>query len=214
MFHTFFYEPIYNLIAIVLTYAPMHDIGITIVVVTFIVKGLLLPLNLSALRSQYLMKRLEPQMNKIKEMQKTNPQEASKKMMELYKMEKINPLSSLFVVIIQIPIFFALYFVFSKGLHFDSNSIYSFIHFPDTLHTMAFGLFDVTKKNIIVAILAGFSSYALARRQTESMVVKKDSNEESFQDQFMKSMRVQLLYVLPIIITVSASVLPSALALY
>lgn len=98
MFHTFFYEPIYNLIAIVLTYAPMHDIGITIVVVTFIVKGLLLPLNLSALRSQYLMKRLEPQMNKIKEMQKTNPQEASKKMMELYKMEKINPLDRKSVV--------------------------------------------------------------------------------------------------------------------
>ena len=90
MFHTLFYEPVYNLLVIVLTYIPLHDIGAAIVIVTLFVKGLLLPLNLSALRSQYLMKRLEPEMNKIKELQKTKPQEASQKMIELYKKEKIN----------------------------------------------------------------------------------------------------------------------------
>lgn len=216
MFHTLFYEPIYNLVVIVLNFVPLQDIGSAIVIVTILVKLLLLPLNLSALRSQYLMKRLEPQMNEIKEMQKTKPQEASRKMMELYKLEKINPLSSLFVVIIQIPIFFALYFVFSKGLHgVDPKSIYSFVTYPATLHTEAFGLFDVTEKNIVIAILAGLSSYVLARRQTESMEIpKKELHEESFQDHFMKSMKIQLLYVLPVIITVSAMTLPSALGLY
>jgi YidC/Oxa1 family membrane protein insertase len=176
MFHSLFYEPIYNLLVVTLTYVPLHDIGTAIVLVTCIVKGLLLPLNLSALRSQYIMKKLEPKMAEIKELQKTNPTEASKKMVELYKVEKINPFASLFVVIIQIPIFFALYFVFSKGLHPDPASIYSFVSFPETLHTEAFGLFDVTKKNIIVAILAGFSSYMLARRQTQAMVSKYSSS--------------------------------------
>lgn len=214
MFHTLFYEPIYNLIALVLTYVPLHDIGTTIVVVTLFVKLLLLPLNLSALRSQYLMKRIEPEMNKLKEEQKTNPQEASRKMMELYKREKINPFASLFTVILQIPVFFALYFVFSKGLHADPNSLYSFITFPETLHTRAFGLFDVAQKNIVVALLAGFSSYMLARRQTSTMVSTKEAHEETFQDQFMKSMKVQMLYILPLIVTFSAAVLPSALGLY
>ncbi len=214
MFHTIFYEPIYNLLAIVLTYTPLHDIGAAIVIVTCIVKGILLPLNLSALRSQYLMKKIEPQMAEIKELQKSNPQVASQKMVELYRKEKINPLSSLFVVIIQIPIFFALYFVFSKGLQADPTSIYSFVSFPETIHTNAFGLFDVTKKNVVIAILAGISSYVLARRQTASMVSSKKGSEETFQDQFMKSMKVQLLYVLPIIIAISAAVLPSALGLY
>jgi YidC/Oxa1 family membrane protein insertase len=214
MFHTLFYEPIYNLLVVVLTIVPLHDIGAAIVVVTCIVKGFLLPLNLSALRSQYLMKRLEPEMNKIKELQKTNPQEASKKMIELYKNEKVNPFASLFVVIIQIPIFFALYFVFSKGLHADASSLYSFVVFPETLHKVAFGLFDVTQKNIVIAILTGMSSYALARRQTMGMTSKKEAHEESFQDHFMKSMKIQLLYVLPVIIGVSAAVLPSALGLY
>lgn len=215
MFHTFFYEPVYNLLAFILTVVPMHDIGAAIVLVTCIVKGLLLPLNISALRSQYMMKKIEPEMNKIKELQKINPKEASQKMMELYKKEKINPFSSLFVILIQIPIFFALYFVFSEGIHNDISSLYSFVSFPENVHTLAFGLFDVSKKNIIVAILAGLSSYFLARRQTDTMVSsKKNEKDESFQDQFMKSMRIQMLYVLPVIIAVSAAALPSALALY
>lgn len=215
MFHTLFYEPIYNLLVLVLTYVPLHDIGTAIVIVTLIVKILLLPLNLSALRSQYIMKRIEGEMAKIKEDYKTSPQDASKKMMEIYRREKINPFASLFAILIQIPIFFALYFVFSKGLFADPESLYSFVHFPETLHTLAFGLFDVTQKNIVIAILAGLSSYMLARRQTASMIVqKKEGKEETFQDQFMKSMRVQLLYILPIIIGFSAAVLPSALGLY
>ena len=215
MFHTLFYEPTYNLIVLTLTYVPLHDIGATIVIVTLIVKMFLLPLNLSALKTQYMMKKVEPEMKRIKELQKTNPQKASKDMIDLYKKESINPFSSLFVMILQIPIFFALYFVFAKGLFNDPDSIYSFVSFPDTLHNIAFGLFDVTHKNIFVALLAGVSSYFLARRQTQSMVVDTSAKkEESFQDQFMKSMKIQLLYVLPVIITVSAAALPSALALY
>lgn len=214
MFHTIFYEPVYNLLVLVLTYVPLHDIGTAIVLVTVIVKALLLPINLSATRTQYLMKRVEGEMNELKEKHKENPQEASKKMMELYKREQINPFAGIFALILQIPILFALYIVFSKGLFADPNSLYSFIHFPETLHTLAFGLFDVKEKNIVIAVLAGVASYFLARRQTESMIPQNKGGEETFQDQFMRSMRIQLLYVLPVIITISASFLPSALGLY
>jgi YidC/Oxa1 family membrane protein insertase len=216
MFHTLFYEPVYNLIVVVLTIVPLHDIGTAIVIVTLIVKGILLPLNLSTLRTQYMMKKIEPEMKKIKDLQKKDPQAASKKMIELYRGEKINPFSSLFAMILQIPIFFALYFVFSKGLFNDPSSLYSFITFPNTLHTQAFGLFDVKERSIIIAVLAGVASFFLARRQTQTMVPEKSttSGEESFQDHFMKSMRLQMLYVLPFIVTVSGMFLPAALSLY
>jgi YidC/Oxa1 family membrane protein insertase len=218
MFHTFFYEPVYNLIVLVLTFVPLHDIGAAIVIVTLIVKTILLPFNMSALRTQYMMKKIEPEMNKIKELQKKNPQEASKKMIELYKKQKINPFSSLFAMILQIPIFIALYIVFSKGLFDDPKSIYSFVTFPETLHTVAFGIFDVTEKNVVIALLAGISSYFLAVRQTSMMGTSKDTKkegkDESFQEHFAKSMKIQLLYVLPVIIAVSAMALPSALGLY
>ncbi len=217
MFHTLFYEPVYNLLVVVLTFVPLHDIGAAIVIVTLIVKAILLPFNMSALRTQYMMKKIEPEMNKIKELQKTNPQEASKQMISLYRTQKINPFSSLFAMILQIPIFIALYIVFSKGLIDDPKSIYSFVTFPESLHTVAFGIFDVTEKNVVIALLAGISSYFLARRQTQTMDMGSAQNskdKESFQAHFMKSMKIQLLYVLPIIIAVSAMALPSALGLY
>lgn len=214
MFHTIFYEPIYNLVALMLQAVPMHDIGAAIIAVTLIVKGLLFPLNMSALRNQHVMKALEKELNAIKEEHKNNPQESSRRMMEVYKRENINPFASLLTILIQMPILIALYFVIAKGLHADPNSLYSFITFPTTLHTEAFGILDVTKKSLIVAILTGLSSYVLARRQTSSMDTTKKPNEETFQDHFMKSMKIQLLYVLPIIIGVSAYVLPAALGLY
>lgn len=215
MFHTIFYEPIYNLLAFVLTVVPMHDVGIAVIVVTLIVKGVLLPLNLSAIRGQYLIRRLEPEMKKIRELQKKEPQEASKQMMDLYRREKINPLSSLFVIIIQIPILFALYFAFSNGLKLDTNSIYSFVSFPEILHTKAFGLFDITQKNILIALLAGVSAYFLAKRQTQDMVInKKENEEETFQDHFARSMKVQITYVLPVLTFVFSMALPAALPLY
>lgn len=215
MFHTIFYEPIYNLLAVVLTFLPLHDIGGAIIVVTCIVKFILLPLNISALKSQYLMKRIEGEMKRMKEKYKDTPQEMSKHMMELYKKEGINPLSSLFSLIVQIPIVFALYFVFSKGMFNDPESLYSFVTFPETLHLMAFGLFDVTKRSIVIGILAGISSYMLAKRQADSMTISnKPPHEETFQDQFAKSMRIQMLYVLPVIVAFSGFIFPSALSLY
>ena len=214
MFHTIFYEPIYNLLVIFLQIVPLHDIGASIILITIVVKGLLLPLNLSAMKGQYVIKSLDGELKELKEKYKNNPQELSKKTMEIYKREKINPLSSLLVMIIQIPIFIALYFVFRNGIKLDTTSLYSFVSFPNILHIEAFGVLDVTKRSLIVAIITGISAYVLARRQTVSMKSDKKPHEETFRDHFMKSMRVQLLYVLPIIIGMSAFVLPAALGLY
>jgi YidC/Oxa1 family membrane protein insertase len=214
MFHTLFYEPIYNLLVFALTIIPLHDVGFAIILVTCFVKGVLLPLNLSATRSQYALRKVEAEMKQVKEKTKDNPQEASKQMMEIYKREGINPFSSLFVVIIQIPIFLALYFVFSKGLSLDTESLYLFLSFPEKLHTLAFGILDVTSKNPLVGIATAGTAYLLARRQTVSMTSQKHPKDESFQDHLMKSMKVQLLYVLPVIIGFSAAVLPAAIGLY
>ncbi len=214
MFHTFFYEPLYNLLVVFLQIVPLHDIGISIILTTLVVKTLLLPINISATRSQYAIKKIEEEIKNIRDKHKDNPHESGKKMMEVYKREKINPLSSLFAIILQIPIFFALYFVFYKGISFDPESIYSFVKFPESLHIEAFGILDVTQKSLAIAILTGVSSYFLARRQTAQMVSNKTPAQESFQDHFMKSMRIQMLYVLPLIIGFSSYVLPAALGLY
>lgn len=214
MFHTFFYEPVYNLLVLFLNIVPMHDIGLSIVLVTCFVKGILLPLNVKAMRGQHILKKLDPRIKELQKKHSHNKQEASMKVMELYKEEKINPFASILVVIIQIPIFIALYLVFFKGMQADSNSIYSFISFPEILHNNAFGFLDVTSKSIFVGLLTSISSYFLAVRQTAGMVSKKPHHELTFQEQFSKSMSVQLKYVLPLVIGFSATVLPAALGIY
>ena len=138
-------------------------------------------------------------------------------MMEIYKREKINPLSSIFTIILQIPVFIALYLVFSKGITLDTNSIYSFVSFPENLHTKAFGILDVTNKNIIVGLLTGITAYLLARRQAADMVTPTEKNkksEPSFQESFQQSLKVQILYVFPVVILFTASFLPSAIGVY
>lgn len=215
MFHTFFYEPVYNLLVFALTVVPLHDVGAAIILVTIFVRAVLLPLNLSATRSQYAMKKVEGEVNKIREKHKDNPQEMSKKMIEIYRRENINPFASIFTLLIQLPVFFALYFVFYKGMNADPESLYSFLSFPEKLHTLAFGVLDVTSRNIFIAILTGITAYILAKRQTSAMTTtKKQPHEETFQDHFMRSMKMQMLYILPLIIGFSASVLPAALGIY
>jgi YidC/Oxa1 family membrane protein insertase len=135
-------------------------------------------------------------------------------MMDLYKKEKLNPFAGFFGLILQIPIVFALYQVFSKGFRQDTESLYATLSFPETLHTLAFGFFDMTQKSLVLAILAGVSSFVLARRQTSTMVTNKNTQEGSFQDHLMKSMRIQMLYVLPVVVGVTSAFFPSAIALY
>ena len=217
MFHTIFYEPIYNLLVFFLEIVPLHDIGASIILVTVVVKVILLPLNISAVRSQHALKKVEVEIKKVRELHKGDPQTSGAKMMEIYKREKINPLSSIFTIILQIPVFIALYLVFSKGITLDTNSIYSFVSFPENLHTKAFGILDVTNKNIIVGLLTGITAYLLARRQAADMVTPTEKNkksEPSFQESFQQSLKVQILYVFPVVILFTASFLPSAIGVY
>jgi YidC/Oxa1 family membrane protein insertase len=215
MFHTLFYEPIYNLLVFFLNIVPLHDIGTAIILVTFIIKGILLPLNISAMKSQHALRKVEKEIKKIRESNKDNPQLAGVKMMEIYKREKINPFSSIFAMIIQIPIFIALYLVFSKGINSDVESLYSFISFPEKLHTLAFGVLDVTQKSIVVGVLTGVSAYFLAKRQSIDMVVNENPKGElSFQESFQKSLKFQIVYVFPVIILFTTMFLPSAVGIY
>src|SRR3989344_3918614 len=78
-------------------------------------------------------------------------EEQAKLTFELYKKHKTNPFSGCLLLLIQIPIIFALYYVFYKGINFDSGLLYSFIE-----------VLDIGGKSIFLAILAGISQYLQA----------------------------------------------------
>ena len=85
--------------------------GWTIIVLTILIKLAFFPLSAASYRSMAKMKLVTPKMTAIRERHKGDPQKMNAAMMELYKTEKINPLGGCLPVIVQIPVFIALYWV-------------------------------------------------------------------------------------------------------
>lgn len=85
--------------------------GYAIIILTFIIKALFFPLSAAGYRSMARMGILAPKLQKLKEQYGDDRQRMNQAMMELYKTEKINPLGGCFPILIQIPVFIALYWV-------------------------------------------------------------------------------------------------------
>ena len=83
--------------------------GWAIIGLTLLIKTLLLPLAYKSYVSMAKMKELQPEMEKIKERAAGDRQKLQAEMMELYKKEKVNPAAGCLPILLQIPIFFALY---------------------------------------------------------------------------------------------------------
>ncbi len=85
--------------------------GWTIIVLTILIKLAFFPLSAASYRSMAKMKTVTPKMQAIRERHKSDPQKMNQAMMELYKTEKINPLGGCLPIVVQIPVFIALYWV-------------------------------------------------------------------------------------------------------
>ena len=85
--------------------------GVAIILLTVLIKIVFFPLSAASYRSMAKMKLITPRLTKIREMYGQDRQKMNQAMMELYKTEKINPLGGCFPILVQIPVFIALYWV-------------------------------------------------------------------------------------------------------
>ncbi len=214
MFNTFIYEPLYNGLIFLTSVVPGNDAGVAVVILTVIVKIILFPLYQKSLRSQMVMREIEPGVKKIQEENKGNREEIARRTLALYKENNISPFTSILLLFIQIPILFALYFVFYKGLLLHTGGLYSFVSYPDHISDSFLSLFSITEKhNVIMALLVGVSQFVQAK-----LTLPKENKEAkktgSFQEEFAKSMRLQVLYILPLFIVFVSYSFPAVLSLY
>ena len=86
-----------------------HNWGVSIILLTFLIKLVFFPLSAASYRSMAKMRLVAPKLEKIKQQYADDREQLNRAMMELYKTEKINPLGGCLPVIIQIPVFIALY---------------------------------------------------------------------------------------------------------
>jgi len=96
--------------------------GVAIILLSIFLNVITLPLTMKSFKSMQKMQELHPQMEKLKLENKNNPQKLNKEVMELYKKYKINPLSGCLPMVLQMPIFVALYQALTKALELRSAS--------------------------------------------------------------------------------------------
>jgi len=104
-------------------YSLVHNWGWAIIILSIAVYLLLFPLSIKQMRSMKEMQVLQPKIEALRKEFKDNPQKLNKEIMELYKEHKVNPLSGCLPLLLQMPIFFALYqalirSVALRGAHF------------------------------------------------------------------------------------------------
>lgn len=128
--------------------------GWTIIALTILIKLAFFPLSAASYRSMAKMKLVTPKMTAIRERFKGDPQKMNAAMMELYKTEKINPLGGCLPIVVQIPVFIALYWVLLASVEMRNAPWVGWIHdlaAPDPFYIlpviMAASMFIQTKLN-------------------------------------------------------------------
>jgi YidC/Oxa1 family membrane protein insertase len=128
--------------------------GWTIIAFTVLMKILFFPLSASSFRSMAKTKLLAPKMQAIRERHKADPQKMNQAMMELYKTEKVNPVGGCLPVLVQMPVFIALYSVLQASVETRNAPWVGWIHdlsTPDPLSIlpalMAISMFIQTRLN-------------------------------------------------------------------
>jgi YidC/Oxa1 family membrane protein insertase len=97
-------------------YSVVHNYGVAIILVTIILKAIFWPITQKGLKSMKNMQKLQPKVVKLKEKYKDDPTRMNQEMMSLYKTYKVNPLGGCLPMVLQIPVFFALYKVLLQSI--------------------------------------------------------------------------------------------------
>jgi YidC/Oxa1 family membrane protein insertase len=108
-------------------YRVIGNFGLAIILLTVVVKTLFLPLAYKSFVASNEMKRLQPEMARLKTVHGEDRQRMNQEMMELYKREKVNPASGCLPVLLQIPVFFALYKVLFTTIEMRHAPFYGWV---------------------------------------------------------------------------------------
>lgn len=122
----FISQPLFKLLKFIQSF--VGNWGFSIIVITFIVRGIMYPLTKAQYTSMAKMKLLQPKLQAMRERIGDDKQRMSQEMMALYKEEKVNPLGGCFPIIIQMPIFLALYYMLMGSVELRHAPFALWIH--------------------------------------------------------------------------------------
>jgi YidC/Oxa1 family membrane protein insertase len=182
----FIAQPLYKLLTFF--HSIVGNWGVAIILITFTVKGLLYPLTKAQYTSMAKMRLLQPKMAALREKYGDDRQKMSQGMMELYKKEKVNPLGGCFPILLQMPIFIALY--------------WSLMESVELRHAPFFGwITDLSVQDpfYILPILMGVSMFFIQKMSPTTVA---------------DPMQAKIMQFMPVIFTVFFLWFPAGLVLY
>ena len=200
IFELLIVQPIFNLLIGLYSLIPGGDFGVAIILFTIIVRFALYPLTRSMLHQSRAMRKLQPELAKIKKQAKGNRQLEGIQMMELYKKHNVKPFRSIGILIIQLPIFIALYQVikiftdhradvakFTYDFLEGIPAIKQIIDNPEQFSEKLFGIVDLVKPAfhqggveiflILLALIAAVTQYIMSKQTAPQTAPKKGLRE-------------------------------------
>lgn len=219
IWHTFFFDPVYNGLIFFIDIVPGGDVGLAIIATIVVVKVILLPLSVKAAKTQRIMREIEPKLREIKETHKDNREAQALAMMTVYREAGMNPFASLFLILLQIPIVIALYFaVYSGGgvklPDINVALLYDFVSNPSFVNMNFLGWIDITGKSVFLAFLAGVTQYYQVKVSLPELPPRDPNKAPDMKDEFIRNMHMQMRYVMPVIIFFVSYIISAAIALY
>ena len=210
-FTVILYQPLFNILIVLYQY--LHDFGFAVIALTVLIRFLLYPLAAKSIRVQKVTSLLQPKMKEIQEKHKIDKEKQAQMMMQLWKENKINPLSSFLFLLLQLPILWTLYRVFLDGFKGGSLTIlYGFVHNPGTVNPMFLGSVNLSASFPAFAVAAGILQFV----QVKMMMPKTPPQNvgKSQSEQFAAMMQTQSLYIFPVVTILIFWGLPAALGVY
>jgi YidC/Oxa1 family membrane protein insertase len=209
MFTTIVIAPLYNALIYIVNVLPGHQLWISVMVLTVAFKIILIPFFKKQVRDQIVMNHIGPELKKLQEKYKDQREVLAKETMFIYSKYKVNPLISIFVLLIQLPFMFGLYKIFYHEIGYYQELLYTGLLIPNNIIHSFLGVDLTESKNIIFAILATVSQYILGAYMFKAQ--KQGSGNES---EIVQAMNIQMKYFLPLVIGVASYATPTVIALY
>jgi YidC/Oxa1 family membrane protein insertase len=204
-----FYWPILNLLVYFYETIAFLDFGVAIILVTILIRLVLFPIFHKSSKQQMLMQRIQPKIKKIQELHKNDKEKQSQALMELYKEHGVNPFSSIFLLIIQLPVMIGLFYVVRSGLAPGGiTGLYSFVAAPQVINPMFLGIVNLAKPNLFLLAFAAVAQYFQAR-----LAMYRDPKNTAPLTAPEKMAR-QMAFIGPLITIFIFYSLPSAVVLY
>lgn len=210
-FNVILHQPLFNALVFLYNTVAFQDLGVAIILLTIVVRFILYPLFYHSFKNQTLMQKIQPEIQRIQHDHKGDREKQAQALMALYKVHKVNPFSSFFLILVQLPILIVLYQLFLTGFSADAlTNLYSFVPAPAEIHNSFLGLIDLGGKSILMVVLAAVLQYF----QGKLSLPKPKDGDGAAQESPTAKVGRSMVFIGPILTALILTSLPAAVGLY